>query len=468
MRDKLVEKMLDFCREENLIQRGDGIVVGLSSGVDSVCLLHLLYEMREMLGISLYVLHVHHMIRREEADRDAAMAENMADRLGLPFCLVRKDVKKIAEESGLTVEEAGRNVRYEAFESYRTKVGADKIAVAHHQNDQAETVLFHLLRGTGPRGLCGIPARRGCIIRPLLGVSESEIQEYVKEHHLKFAVDSTNLVPDYMRNKIRLTLLPYMERELNARAVRHIAETAEKNNRWKNYIEREGKRAFERIAEKKEGNIDIVADAFQREDPVMQDEVIRLVFSEFIPGAKDICQVHYEQARELFYGNSGRRIHFPGHLMAVREYDVIRFGISEKEEKENVRVACRIPSVHIVNVGMETFRFSFYLEKRADLPVEIPQKDYTKWFDYDMIKDGLVLRSPREGDYFVLNDRGDRKKLNRYYMDQKIPCGKRADQLVLASGSHVLWAIPNRISAACKITEQTKTVLVVTKEREYS
>jgi tRNA(Ile)-lysidine synthase len=468
MREKLAEKMLNFCREQNLIQKGDGIVVGVSSGMDSVCLLHLLYEVRETLEISLYVLHVHHMIRGEEADRDAVMAQHMAEEMGLPFCLVKKEVKKIAEESGLTEEEAGRKVRYEAFETYRKAVGADKIAVAHHQDDQAETVLFHLFRGTGPRGICGIPARRDHIIRPLLGVSRNEIQNYVKEKQLAYAVDSTNLVPDYTRNKIRLSLLPYIERELNAQAVRHIAETAEKNRRWGNYIESEGKRAFARITEKKDGYIDIAADAFLRENPVLQDEVIRLVFSEFIPGAKDIGQVHYEQARGLFGGNSGRRADFPGRLSAVREYGIVRFGICEEEDKESVSVACPVPSTHIVNRGKETFRLSLRLEKREDLPMEIPQKDYTKWFDYGMIKDGLVLRNPREGDYFVLNDRGDRKKLNRYYIDKKIPVGKRADQLVLAEGSHVIWALPERISAACKVSEQTKIVLVVTKEREYS
>ena len=152
-----MEKTLAFCDRERLIDKGDKIIVGVSGGVDSVCLLHLLYEIRKPWELSLYVLHVHHGIRGSEADRDASFVREMAERLGLPFCLVKKDVKGLAG-TGMTEEEAGRKVRYEAFEEYRRKVGADKIAVAHHEDDQAETVLFHLFRGSGGRYP---PAARG-------------------------------------------------------------------------------------------------------------------------------------------------------------------------------------------------------------------------------------------------------------------------------------------------------------------
>jgi tRNA(Ile)-lysidine synthase len=299
-------------------------------------------------------------------------------------------------------------------------------------------------------------------------VSRQEIEQYAKENKLDYTLDATNLVPDYTRNKIRLQLIPFVRREINVQAVQHIAEAAQKNRNWKEYIEREGKKAFVRITEKRDGNIYIAVDAFLQEDPVMQDEVLRQVFSAFIDGAKDIGQIHYELAKELFRGASGRVCHFPGNLAAAREYGFVRFGGPHLQTDREIYEVCPVPSVHIVNEGTESVRISFHLENRAHLPLEIPQKDYTKWFDYDMIKDGLVLRNPKEGDYFMLNEKGDRKKLSRYYMDKKIPACQRAKQLVLAEGSHVLWAMPGRISAGYKVSEQTKTVLVVTKERDIS
>lgn len=466
MKEKFVDKVLDFCNEEKLLEKGDRIVVGVSGGADSVCLLQFLYEIRETWELSLYVLHVHHGIRGQEADRDAALVKEMADRLFLPFCLVKKNVPEIVKKEGLTEEETGRKVRYEAFEEYRREVGADKIAVAHHEDDQAETVLFHLFRGTGPRGLCGIPARRGPIIRPLLCVTRQEIETFVCENELDYVIDGTNLVPQYTRNKIRIDLIPYVQREINEQAIRHIAQAAEKNVKWSRYIERQGEKAAERIIQKRDGNIFLSLEEFEKEDSVIRDEVIRLVFAEFVPGGKDIGQIHYKQVKLLAKGSSGCQAHFPGNVVAVREYGQIRFGRPKLRDKEIFSLACPIPSSHIVDGNGERFRISLHVEDRSDLPVQIPQKDYTKWLDYDKIEGGLVLRNPKEGDYFILNDKGDKKKLSRYYMDLKIPAGQRVHQLVLADGSHVVWAIPGRISHACRISEQTNKVLVVTKERD--
>lgn len=478
MTGNFVDKLLHFCEKEQLIRKGDRIVAGVSGGADSVCLLQFLYEIREEWELTLYVLHVHHGIRGEEADRDAAFVKDMADRLGLPYSLVKKDVPALAAAGGLSLEEAGRKARYEAFEEYRAGVGADAVAVAHHMDDQAETVLFHLFRGTGARGLGGIPARRGNIIRPLLPVSRQEIEAFLNGRGLSYAVDRTNLVPAYTRNKIRLRLLPDVKQEINGQAVRHIAEAADKIRQWSRYIEWQGETALARMTVRRDGNICLSVEEFLQEDPAIRDEVLRRIFAEFIPGSRNVGQSHYAQARELAAGASGRQVHFPGNLMAVREYGVIRFGrITEKESGtdagdahgdgrgERLPLACPVPSAHIVDRNGERFRFSLSLANRSDLPGKFPEKDYTKWLDYDKIKDGLVLRHPMDGDYFILNKNGDRKKLNRYYMDRKIPSMQRAGQLVLAAGKHVVWALPDRISAACKISELTTMVLVVTKER---
>ncbi len=198
---------------------------------------------------------------------------------------------------------------------------------------------------------------------------------------------------------------------------------------------------------------------------MLQAEILRRVFEELVPGAKDIGRIHYDQVRGLLSGEAGRRLDLPGGVRAERHYDSILFRLSRSDGNLPLCVACGVPSQHIVEQGGVLWRFTFESRERPDLPEEIPQKDYTKLFDYDMIKSGLVIRNPGEGDYFVMDAAGRKKRLSRYYIDRKIPKSMRPGQLVVADGSHVLWAVPDRISEAYKITNNTERILVITKER---
>ena len=460
------ERLKAFNEKHHLFSRGDSIVIGVSGGADSVCLLQLLSELKTEYQLSLSVLHVHHGIRGEEADRDAAFVEHMAGHLGLPFSLVQKDVPGLAEKEGLTLEEAGRRARYEALEEYREKTGADRIALAHHQGDLAETVLFHLFRGSGARGLTGIPVKRGFIIRPLLFAEKEEIEDWLKEKKCGYCQDSTNDSMAYTRNKIRNGLLPFVTREINSQAPKHIVRAAEKLAGWQRHIEKEGEKEYEKLVRSEGRKLYLSASSFCNTDEVIQGEVLRRIYEKLLPGAKDIRECHYEMARELMGKNSGKMISLPRNTFAVKNGDTVCFFREEMTEKEKgVYIECRVPSQHIVNRSNISYRISLRVEERENLPVEIPQKDYTKWFDYDKINRDLVLRNPERDDFFALEEEGRTKKLNRYYIDRKIPYRERESQLVLADGSHVLWAIPGRISAEYKITENTKRVLVVTKER---
>ncbi|MCH5266427.1 MAG: tRNA lysidine(34) synthetase TilS [Lachnospiraceae bacterium] len=460
------KRLIQFNEKHHLFEKGSKIVAGVSGGADSVCLLHLLHGIQEEYGLTLYVLHVHHGIRGAEAERDARFVRQLAGRMGLPFCLVRVDAAAEAKERGMTMEEAGRYLRYEALEQYRQQMGADRIALAHHRDDQAETVLFHLFRGTGPRGLAGMPVQRGVVIRPLLFAGREEIENYLEKAGLDCCQDSTNQETVYARNKIRLELLPFVEQEINRQAGRHISQAAAKMAQWRRYIEGKGQQAFEDMVVREGETLCLALSRFVREDIVIQGEVLGQIFARLLPGARDLEQVHYEQVLRLTEAESGRRLMLPGGMTAEKNYDrILFFRKEEGSEIPKVCVTCDVPCQHIVNSNGISSQISLQIVKREDLPKEIPQKDYTKWFDYDKINNELILRNPREGDFFVLNTAGARKKLSRYYMDEKIPKHLRGSQLVLAEESHVLWAIPGRISEAYKVSENTKQVLVVTKER---
>lgn len=464
--ESLIRELEQFNRRYALFGRGDRIIVAVSGGADSVCLLELLYELAEKWELSLFVLHVHHGIRGEEADGDARFVEELAEERHIPFRLVKADVPAEAGRRGCSEEEAGRCLRYEALEQYRREMEADRIAVAHHQDDQAETVLFHLFRGSGPRGLAGIPVRRGVIIRPLLFASRAGIQEYLERRGIAWRQDATNRELVYARNRIRHQIMPAAQEYINAEAGKHIAQAAEKLAGWRTYIERQGREAYSRCVTRERRGLSLKTELFLREDPVIQAEILGQIFAGMIEGARDVGQVHYDQIRSLFSAPAGKRIDLPGGLCAEKLYDGIRFREREDGgEEEPVCVVCRIPSEHIVERGGIVWRFVLEMKKREDLTEEITQKDYTKLFDYDMIKDSLMIRSPQREDYFVMDGAGRRKRLSRYYIDRKVPRSERPAQLVVAEGDHVLWALPDRISETYKITDNTERVLVITKER---
>ena len=227
------EKMIQFVRKHHLFSCGDKIVLGVSGGADSVCLLHLLEECRPEWDLSLVVAHIQHGIRGAEAERDAAFVAGLAERLSLPFFLVEGDVPALARDSGMSEEEAGRKFRYEQLERIRREQKADRIAVAHHRDDQAETVLFRLFRGSGARGLAGMAPMRDRIVRPLLFAGRQEIETYLRQQGYEWREDSTNQDTVYSRNRIRREILPLIEETINGRAGQHIADAAADVAMWR-------------------------------------------------------------------------------------------------------------------------------------------------------------------------------------------------------------------------------------------
>ncbi len=214
----IIDKIKKTINRYDMISSGDGVVVGLSGGPDSVCLFHVLCTLKEELGVrSIYAVHINHGLRGAESDGDEAYARELAESCGAEFISYNYDVNKIARDMGVSTEEAGRHMRYCAFERVRNEKKAQRIAVAHNMNDQAETILMRIMRGTGIKGLAGIEhvRRDGVLIRPVLDISRSEIEEYCEENSLKPRIDSTNGQPLYTRNKIRLELLPMMAQTFN-------------------------------------------------------------------------------------------------------------------------------------------------------------------------------------------------------------------------------------------------------------
>lgn len=452
----MLERVRAFAGEYEMIQRGGKVIAGVSGGPDSVCLLFLLKELCGEREASLYAVHVHHGLRGREADEDEAFVRELCAREQIPLRIFSFDVRQRAAREKLSLEEAGRLCRYEAFREEAARLGGGRIAVAHHMDDQAETVLFHLFRGTGIRGLCGMEPVRGEIIRPLLCVRRDEILEWLEKRGLSWRTDSSNESTEYMRNRIRGELLPYVREHINSQADRHVAETARELLETEEFLERKTEEAFRLCVRAEEEGCFLFHSGFCHLDPVIRRRLLRRCMEE-TGGLRDVERVHIRMLEELMERQIGSRVDLPGSRSARREYQ----GIWLEKKRMNGEGLAAVPVKEIPGMLEDGgCIWSFSLEK-AQKDQIIPQKTYTKWFDYDKIKKYLEIRGRAPGDYLEINREHGRKKLKAYLVDEKISSRERERLRLLADGSHIVWIPGYRISERYKVTENTERILKV-------
>ncbi len=452
---QMKKKVLDFIKKYQMIQSGDRVCAGFSGGADSVCLLVVLQELSGELGFCLEAVHVNHNLRGAESDADQVFAEEFCRRRGIPLHLYSCFVKDRARDRRCGLEEAGRYARHEAYRDCAEKFGIQKIALAHHQNDAAETLLFHLARGTSLTGLAGIRPVRDRIIRPLLCVSRAEIEAELRSRGLAWRTDSSNLQDVYTRNCIRHQVLPVLETAVNARTVAHMAAAGEDLLEADAFIREEAKKRERQFCRFADGKGWLLETGLREEAPLLVRRVILSVLGKASGSLRNLERVHIESVEALFYGQTGKRVSLPGHLLAVREYGGVRI---RQEADAPETVPCP-EKTGLSGEGVYHFR-EFTADCRLCVPGEkIPEKTYTKWLDYDRISNGLVLRTRRPGDYVVISRLGGRKKLKDYMIDEKIPRRERESILLLASGSEIFWVVGYRISESCKVRESTERVM---------
>ena len=473
---KVYDTINQYCVEHELLTNGDGIVIGLSGGMDSVCLLQVLAALRNEWQLRLVCVHVHHGIRGTAADEDAAFAQRLAAKYNIPFRLYEMDIPQLAKEQGLSEEEAGRNYRYRCFEEVRKELNFDKIAVAHHRDDQAETVLWQILRGSGLRGVCGMRAGRANIIRPLLCLDRQQIEQIVRGNGDGWREDATNREEKYTRNKIRNRVFPYIEQEIQPMARRHLVELAE------DYIERQMLEQYERLVYRDGDTFCFSVDEWKQVDPYLQGQLLMHIMEQVCGSRKDIGRVHVDALLRLAEGATGKRLDLPYHMRAGKDYDKIWIRVDmQSNVHRNTLIPLRFDERTVLqdSNGQEMV-ITLRLTQRDDLPQNVPKNDCTKWFDCDRMyadvladptekeadrghfdrDNGPVWRFPQEGDYLQLTGAGGTKTLARIFIDAKISVDKRGSIPVLAMGKHIIW-IPElgRVSAAFYVTEATKHII---------
>lgn len=450
----MVQKVKAFLEQWHMLDKNDTIVIGVSGGADSVCLLELLFHLQEEFKLYLAVVHVNHGLR-VEAKEEADYVRSLCEEKQIPFYLKEVNVKQIARDHHLSEEEAGRKVRYETFSQVLEQLGGGKIAVAHTQNDLAETTLFHLFRGTGISGAAGIPPVRDNIIRPLLCLSRREIEAYLRERNITFVTDQSNLTDQYSRNKIRHHILGYAAQELNSDSISHVADFAMEAGTVYDFLEEESKKALAGCSKKEETRRIFEKEKFFAFHTVLQKQMLFLTLEEFVLHGKDLEAVHVLSILSLLTKQGEKRIDLPNNLEAVVQYD--RFWIGKKEQSYSKEETYTIPIPGILPQFPLGMLETSILERKKEF--SIPEKKYTKWLDYDKIKCCPVLRKRQEGDYLCINAQNQKQSLKKYMIQEKIPASERDQIWVLADDSHILWVLGHRISNFYKVTETTKQIL---------
>ena len=486
------KKIQIFIEQYHMIEQGDHVVAGVSGGADSVCLLRVLERLRTSMGFTLSAVHVEHGIRGRESRQDAEFVQELCERLQVPLRTFPVDAPARAQERHQSLEEAARELRYECFYQACRELKATRLAVAHHGDDCAETMLFHLSRGTGIRGLCGIvPVRRieeqnVDLIRPLLCLTRDEIEGFLQEEGQEYRTDSTNADQNMSRNRIRSQVLPQLRR-INPAAVPHMVRTAGYMEEVCAYMDEMawnlGKDSVCCVPDMENPQeIRIDREKFTKLPKLFQENLLQRLLGELAGSRKDITAVHVEKVLKLFDTQVGRRINLPYRMIAEAGYENVC--LYQKPEKcginEEKNISVNLPDGRKISkkiseekktglqldVSGQVQEFSGKQISARVFPFDgkfqqIPEKTYTKWFDYDKIKNTVQIRTRRPGDFLQVRSEGGHKKLKDYLIDSKVPQKQRDALILLAEDSHILWIVGWRISEAYKVTQETKRILEI-------
>ncbi len=459
----------------DMLRRDDHVIVALSGGADSVCLLLALASLSGGMGVGLSALHVHHGLRAS-ADADEAFVRSLCKEEGIELRTVRVDAAGYAKKHGLGIEEAARLLRYEALEEERERIlelardkmrepeggvipGDDpgpasrvRIAAAHHMEDQAETVLFHLCRGAGITGMRGMLPVSGDLIRPLLYTDRRQIEAYLKACGRTWCHDETNDDTAYTRNYLRKEILPLLTQRVNGGTIRHICGFAEEAAQLDEALDEQAGEALLRL-KSAEGVLE--AAGLEEYQGVIQKRILYLFLTEFAGRRKDITQEHIRSLLALGAGGGSAELSLPYGVKARKVYGQL---ILAKEGPVNAGPAPDMKEGEFhYPLEKEAYEIRvFSYEKDRDL---IPRGTYTKWLDYDKIGTLPDLRTRQPGDRITISGSGTVKTVARCMIDLKIPAFLRDKVVMPFAGSAALWIPGSYINAQYRITEETKTVL---------
>ena len=465
-----LEQVYRFIKKHRMVNEGDKVLVAVSGGQDSVVLLDMLLGLKYKLGISLHIAHLNHMFRGEESLGDAQFVEKLAAHYDLPVTVQHIDVPAYKKQFGLSSQSAARVVRYEFLEATAVRESASRVALAHHADDQAETVLLHFLRGTGAAGLRGIlPMRDNFYIRPILCLRQQDIADYCDNKSLAWRIDSSNLKTDYRRNKIRMHLLPLLEKEYNINLVPALNRLGEICREEEDFLEVLTLTAYNKLsAFNRAGEIRLSVKEFQQIPLALQRRVLRLAWREITGNCQDLSFEQVDKALDLIrnYVGSGR-VELPRGVGVVKSYET--FSIMTFKDEHAGRLAYSyeviVPGqVYLTEINKtlccEVLTGQAVAEKYKGIILErfkLPLNEAL--LDYDRVPLPLYARGRQQGDVFSPLGLAGSMKLKKYFINQKVPREDREKIPLVIGGGKIIWVGGMQIAESVKINRDTTSFL---------
>jgi tRNA(Ile)-lysidine synthase len=462
----LEQRVLEFISRHKLIEAGQKILVAVSGGPDSVSLLDILLKLQTELNITLHIAHLNHQLRGEESEADARYVEELAKKLNLPATIEKRDVTAFQSENHLSVEEAAREVRYHFLAETATQTGADRVAVGHTQNDQIETIMLHIIRGTGTRGLRGLQpcqelqfsGRKLMVVRPLLEISREETLKYCSLRQLSPCLDSSNLSLSMLRNRVRHELLPLLH-EYNPGINDSLLRISRIAQDDLEFLELQSVHAWKEIVNEKEKSVVLNKKSFLGLAPALKRQLVRRAIGKLLGTLKDIETRHIEEILGALQKPAGRKIILPEGLIFSIEYDryilgfkpesLVPFPDLKGEFEIEIPGTTRIPgwTIEAKIISRDSF-------KKWSV-----EDNFTGCFDKDCVGTKIKVRTRRRGDWFQPLGMDQTKKIGEFMLDARIPRLWRESIPIFLTPQQVVWVAGWRIDERVKITQNTKRVL---------
>ncbi|MCX7715720.1 MAG: tRNA lysidine(34) synthetase TilS [Clostridia bacterium] len=454
--DNILKKIENTIRTHNLIECGDKVIVGLSGGADSCCLLHALTALREKYRLSVFAAHVNHNLR-EEALSDQRFAEEFCKELDVACFLESVDVLKYSRENGISEEQAGRELRYKFFSELQNRLCADKIATAHNKNDSAETILMNFMRGSGLGGLCGIPYKRDNIVRPLLDITREEIELYCKNAGIFYVSDITNEKPIYTRNKIRLNLIPHIKKEFNPNFIDTVTKNAAVISEDNQFLKQYSHKAYsDLVSSNDDDEYKIPMQKLLGEHRAIARRVLLSVLENILDSGQNVSVDYIDDIMLLVENShSGKSLSLPEGVTAKIEYD---FLIITKRKLLTLPYEYKFilgEDLYIREANMYIFSKECICEGKGGTNVQ--------YFKTTAI-DKLLVRNRRNGDIFYPTGMDGRKKLKDFFIDNKIPRCQRDTIPILTNGENILWVMGYRADRRFLAKYGERSIMITIKE----
>jgi tRNA(Ile)-lysidine synthase len=453
----LMEKILSTIDEMHMLDPGNGVVVGISGGPDSTVLLHVLHQLREERDIWMTAVHVNHGLRGEESIHDAEFARGQAEELGIPFQLV--NLSSLGEASG-SIQQRARDARYLQLRRIASSCGARRIALGHHADDSIEWALMNLIQGSGLSGLRGIPPVREEVIRPLIRIRKSEILAYLAQRGIPYVEDSSNCSLSYLRNRIRHTLIPFLEEHFNPRVKEALWRILSIAALEDEYLAKEAERWFtQALVGQKDGILRMDRAVVTKTHPAIQARVIRHAIASMAGGTQSLTFHHIQSILQMIKkGGRARRFDLPLGITVGTEYE--SFLIEKRSEGTDrgfYHVIEEPGSFWLHSLGV---RLTFHIQPSAfgiDLKQCPPRRAY---LDAERCAFPLTIRNPRPGDRFQPLGMDTLMKLKDFFIHQRIPRSSRAQTPLLISQQKIAWVVGLRIDSRFKVERREVPVLM--------